>query len=441
LSAAAVAFDETFIPAAPQSLHDAGVPTTQIEALILKGLYAKGEVSGRDLAKSLGLRFSLIADVVGTMRQQHLITVRRSLGMGDISSVFCLSEAGVQHARAALERSHYVGPAPVPVSEYARGVMAQRQPAKWLTPKALKEAYSGLSVRDEVLDQIGPAVNAGRSMLIYGQPGNGKTYLAEALVNVQKTPVYVPFAIESNGQIVRVFDPVYHEPVMSPESSNVVSCDEPYDGRWILCRRPFIVTGGELTLSMLDLSYDAHAKVYDAPYHLKANNGIYLVDDFGRQQATPAEILNRWIIPMERRLDYLTFVSGGKMSVPFETFLVFSTNLPPARLGDEAFLRRIHYKLHLTSPDRNEFIDLAVGYARSRGLNTDPSVFSRFLENHYCGTGKPLRRCHPRDVISHAIDVIEFLGRPFELTDSVMSSAFESCFAASEIDAELVHNA
>ena len=204
------------------------------------------------------------------------------------------------------------------------------------------------------------------------------------------------------------------------------------DGRWMKCRRPFIVTGGELTLDMLDLNYNATSKVYDAPYQLKANNGIYLIDDFGRQRCTPAEVLNRWIVPMERRVDYLSFISGGKMTVPFEAFLVFSTNLKPHQLGDEAFLRRIQYKMLLRSPQEDEFERIFKGFCASRELECPDGLVDRFIAAHYQPSGKPFRRCHPRDVISHAIDLLHFEGLPYELTDDVLDRAFESCFLQEE---------
>jgi predicted ATPase with chaperone activity len=234
--------------------------------------------------------------------------------------------------------------------------------------------------------------------------------------------------LECQGQIIQVYDPVYHQPIQDAEQSSVLAFEPQYDQRWIKCRRPFIVTGGELTLEMLDLSYNSTSKVYDAPYQLKANNGIYLIDDFGRQQCTPADVLNRWIVPMERRVDYLKFHSGSKMTVPFEAFLIFSTNLKPEQLGDEAFLRRIQYKMLLRSPDEEEFAAIFRRFCESRDLDSDNELIARFIAKHYNGPGKPFRRCHPRDVLSHAIDLINFEKLPFQLTDDVLDRAFESCF-------------
>jgi predicted ATPase with chaperone activity len=305
----------------------------------------------------------------------------------------------------------------------------------WLTLETLKRAYQGMSVSADLLGKVGPAVNSGKSLLIYGQPGNGKTYLSEALCSVNDAPIYVPYAIEYQGNIIKVFDPVHHnrtEEDGDPASS--VTSEPRYDGRWARCRRPFIVTGGELSIGMLDLGYNSISKVYDAPFQLKANNGIYLIDDFGRQRSSPAELLNRWIVPMDRHVDYLSFHTGGKVEVPFDAFVIFSTNLQPEQLGDEAFLRRIQYKLLLRSPDRDEFMGIFQDYCALQGLEFSEDIVSRFVERHYTTTGKRFRRCHPRDVISHATDLIAFERLPWELTETLLDRAFESCFVSSETD-------
>jgi DNA-binding MarR family transcriptional regulator len=419
---------EAIIPSAPETLEDTGLAGSVLQQLILKMFYSHGEMLGRELAEKVGLKFSLIEGIIDNCKRQHFIEAKKSLGMGNSTVLFALTETGRNHARECMESNQYVGPAPVPLYQYTYLVRRQRREEGWLTPDALRHAYRRMVVTPRILAQIGPAVSSGNSFLIYGQPGNGKTFLAEALMNVDDSCVYIPYALDCQGTIVQVYDPLYHQPVEDTEQVSVFNTGPQHDRRWIKCRRPFIVTGGELTLEMLDLNYNATSKVYDAPYQLKANNGIYLIDDFGRQQCTPAEVLNRWIVPMERRVDYLKFNTGGKITVPFEAFLIFSTNMKPEQLGDEAFLRRIQYKMLLRSPDEHEFADIFRSFCSSRSLPHRDGLISRFIEKHYRKTMRAFRRCHPRDVISHAIDLIHFEKLPFELTDDLMDRAFESCF-------------
>ncbi len=413
-----------FAPAPPARLEDTGLSSSLIEQLIIKTVYFQGEVIGRDIADLMGLHFSVIAPLIELFRRRRILEVKGSLGFGDISAVFALSEAGRTRVREYLEENEYVGPAPVPLADYVHAVRRQRFDTGWLTREQLSEAYAKIVFPPEILNQLGPALNSGKSFLIYGQPGNGKTYLAQSIANLNPPPIFLPYAIESNGVIIQLFDPIYHHRVDAADDWHAAS----YDGRWAHCRRPFIISGGELTLSMLDLGYNSASRIYDAPLQLKANNGIYLIDDFGRQKATPAEILNRWIVPMERRIDFLTFTTGTKMEVPFEAFLIFSTNLNPSDLGDEAFLRRIEYKMCIKNPPPEEFAEIFRRCCAAQNLVCPEDVLSRFIEDHYTATGKPIRRCHARDVLAHALDMVlyERLGR--ELNPELLDRAFASCF-------------
>jgi predicted ATPase with chaperone activity len=321
---------KSLIPGTPESTEALGISSSAIEQLILKHLYFHNELLGRELAGQLGLQFSLIDGLLETLKRQHYVAVKKSLGMGNASAVFALTETGRNLSREALENNQYAGPVPVPLEQYSEMVRKQRLAENWLSPEALDKAFTHLVVAEDIIEQLGPAVNSNKSFLVYGQPGNGKTALAEAFLHIDTDPIYMPYAIECQGNIVQLYDPIYHKKIESAApSSSTLDVSASFDGRWFKCKRPFIITGGELTLDMLDLSFNKASKVYDAPFQLKANNGIYLIDDFGRQRATPAEILNRWIVPMERRVDYLTFETGGKMTVPFEAFLIFSTNLRP----------------------------------------------------------------------------------------------------------------
>jgi predicted ATPase with chaperone activity len=424
------------LPPIPETIEECGLPETMIEQLIVKTLYFRSETVGRELSGSLGLHFSVIEGIVEFLKRQHLVQVKRSLGLGAMSAVYALTENGRTVAREYLEANQYAGKAPVPLDQYATVVRLQRQKDSWLNIEMLRDAFRHMVVTPQLLNSIGPAVNAGKSFLIYGQPGNGKTYLAEALFELDRSPIYVPYAIESQGMIIQLFDPIYHTPVQEALEESVlrIANESAYDARWFRTRRPFIVSGGELDPSMLDLSYNEVSKFYDAPLQLKANNGIYLIDDFGRQKATPAEILNRWIVPMERRIDYLTFNNGSKMNVPFECFLIFSTNLKPHQLGDEAFLRRIQYKMLMKSPGEEEYVEIFRRFCESKQLPCEGGLIASFLDKRYRATGKPRRRCHPRDVLCHAIDILRFEKRPWVLTEEVLDRAFESCFVDTSED-------
>jgi hypothetical protein len=355
--------------------------------------------------------------------------------MGNNSAVFALTDAGRNLTREYLESNQYAGPVPVPLSQYTQVCRRQRLAENWLNPDLLRAAYKHLVMEEDILAQLGPAVNSSKSFLIYGQPGNGKSALAEALFNVQTDPIFIPYAIECQGNIVQVYDPIHHHKIDGPTDGLSGSSEHTeFDQRWFRCPRPFIVTGGELTLDMLDLTYNKVSKVYDAPFQVKANNGIYLVDDFGRQRTTPAEILNRWIVPMERHVDYLNFQSGGKMTAPFETFVIFSTNMRPEQLGDEAFMRRIQYKMFLRSPRQIEFIKIFHRYASSRELLCSEELVADFVQRHYVEGGQKFRRCHPRDVVTHVLDIINFERRPKELTPELLDRAFKSCFVEQHYD-------
>jgi predicted ATPase with chaperone activity len=350
------------VPPVPESIEDSGIPPSIIEHLILKYLYFRGELVGRDIGSLIGFPFSLIDETLEMFKRQHFVGVKKSLGMGNMSGIFFLTEQGRNLAREFLENNQYAGPAPVPLYQYAEIVRRQRLKENWLSPDLLRIAFQHLVVEADILAQIGPAVNSNKSFLIYGQPGNGKTALAESLFRVETAPIYMPYAIECQGNIIQLYDPIYHNKIDDTTSLLTALSDNlPHDGRWFRCKRPFIITGGELTLDMLDLSFNKHSKVYDAPFQLKANNGIYLIDDFGRQRASPA---------------------GGKMTVPFEAFLIFSTNLRPDQLGDEAFLRRIQYKMFLRSPKAPEFIQIFQRFCKDKQIlcpRTSPPASCRSI--------------------------------------------------------------
>ena len=298
------------------------------------------------------------------------------------------------------------------------------------------KAFTQAVVTDDFFSRFGPAVNSFRSMLIYGEPGNGKSFLSEQLAHIDSDSIYIPYYVEADSQIIKVFDPLYHQPLDSREESVFLTDDPEYDQRWVRCKRPFLTTGGELTMDMLDLMYIPASKIYDAPYQLKANNGTYLVDDFGRQQVTPAELLNRWIYPLNRGLAYLSFQTGSKTEVPFECFLIFSSNLNPDDLGDEVFLRRLEHKMFMKNPSKTEFKTIFQDFAFRTELECSDVLVEAMIQDHYERTGRKFRRCHPRDVIRATVDLIKFEKHPYELTKETINRAFELKFVAPNYEDE-----
>jgi hypothetical protein len=422
-----------FVPPVPWKIKDTGLSEPFLEHLICNILYSRGELTGRVVADILGLSFSVIEPLLTNLKARTIVELKSSLGYGLISSIFTLSELGRKRCRESAGASQYTGPAPVPLSQYVAAVRAQRSGKGWLNRETLTRAYRHMVIGPEIFSQIGPAINSGKSLLIYGNPGNGKTYLAEALLGLESADVYIPYALEYNNTIIQVYDPLHHKPVNGAgEPSGLFSLERSFDSRWVRCRRPFLVSGGELAIEMLELGFNAATKVYDAPFHVKANNGMYLIDDFGRQKVTPPELLNRWIVPMENRIDHLSLPTGGKLAMPFESFLIFSTNLNPSGLGDEAFLRRIQYKMFVGNPSAEEFRTIFTAFCQKQGLACEDDLVEHFMEKHYFRTRRQFRRCHPRDVVSHAIDLMEFEERPHVLTEDLLDRAFSSCFAEEE---------
>jgi len=423
-----------YSPKPPASLAEAGVSDTLAEQLILKNLYFRCEISGRDLARQLGFSFSVIEPIVDFLKRSRLVEVKRSTGFGNISSVFAVSDAGRNRAKEYLENNHFLGPAPVPLSVYWDAVRQQTVEAGWMTKEVLERAFTGAIVADEFYSKFGPAVNSFKSLLIYGRPGNGKIYLSEQLTRLDSEPVYIPYAIEADDNIIKVYDSLYHKKVDDASESVLLESEPKYDQRWAQCKRPFLTTGGELTIGMLDLMFIDSAKIYDAPYQLKANNGIYLADDFGRQQVSPAALLNRWIYPLDRSVDYLTFQTGTKIEVPFECFLIFSSNLNPNDLRDEAFLRRLEYKMFMQNSSEEEFAAIFYDFCRKVKIECPMGLLTDVINDHYKKSGRKFRRCHPRDVVRIAIDLIKFEGLPFELTKDLMDHTFELKFVSMNYD-------
>jgi SpoVK/Ycf46/Vps4 family AAA+-type ATPase len=291
----------------------------------------------------------------------------------------------------------------------------------------VRDAFAHLVLSDRVLDQLGPAINGAHSLFVYGPPGNGKTVIAQAIRNLLDGVIAIPRALDVDGQIIQVFDPVVHEPVPVPEAAGM-DRGEGSDQRWVYCRRPLVTVGGELTLDQLELSFSSTARFYKAPVQLSANGGVLVIDDFGRQKCSPVDLLNRWITPLESRIDYLPLETGQKVPIPFVLLIVFATNLRPTDLVDEAFLRRIHYKVFAENPTRQDFKQIFERCCQERKVPYDDTLVDHLLTSYFDPRGILPRGCHPRDLIDQAISLAEYRGEPPRLTDDLLQSACASYF-------------
>jgi predicted ATPase with chaperone activity len=425
----AVSPDVVPFPAAPQSVEEAGISLDLILQLALKSLHFSGELSGTDLSRRLGLEFHVIQPALDLLKTQQQISIVGGGFVGGASYRYRITDTGRTRAALFLESSHYVGTAPVPLAQYQAYMHAFRAATpRGATQERVRQAFSHLVISDSVLDQLGPAINAGHSMFVYGPPGNGKTVISQAIHNLLEGDIAIPHALEIEGQVVRLFDPVNHEVVATEEDENSLTSRFAGDRRWVRCRRPMVMVGGELTLSSLELSYSPTTGFYRAPVQAVANGGVLVIDDFGRQQCSPRDLLNRWIVPLESRVDVLTLQSGQKFELPFMTMIVFATNVRPAELVDEAFLRRIQYKIFAESPSVQDFKAIFATCCRDLGATAEPGLVEHVLVDYYRPRNIPLRGCHPRDLIKQALSLASYLGRPAHLTPDLMEAACNSYF-------------
>jgi predicted ATPase with chaperone activity len=421
--------DVVAFPASPQSIEEAGISLDLIVQLALKSLHFSGELSGTELSRRLGLDFQVIQPALDLLKAQQQISIVGGGFVGGASYRYRITDTGRTRAALFLESSHYVGIAPVPLAQYQAYMHAYRAAApRGATQERVRQAFSHLVISDAVLDQLGPAINAGHSMFVYGPPGNGKTVISQAIHNLLEGEIAIPHALEVEGQIVRLFDPVNHEVVATEHDADSLTSLYAGDRRWVRCRRPMVMVGGELTLSSLELSYSPTTGFYRAPVQAVANGGVLVIDDFGRQQCSPRELLNRWIVPLESRVDFLTLQSGLKFEIPFMTMIVFATNIRPAELVDEAFLRRIQYKIFAESPTVQDFKTIFAGCCRDLNATVEPGLVEGLLEGYYRPRNIPLRGCHPRDLIKQALSLASYLGRPAHLTPDLLESACNSYF-------------
>ncbi len=404
-----------FTPPILQKVEDTGLSALWLQDLALKILYFQGYLTGFKVAEEMALPFTGIVDLLlENLKHDKFVEVKTSqMGLGEGAYLYAITGAGIDRAREALERSQYAGATPVPIQVYNESVLRQAQGRPQVTNRMMHQGLSHLVLPETTFQRIGPAVNSGTSIFMYGPPGNGKTSVARAIGNmILNESMYIPYSVYVDGQVIKIYDSVNHqlsteEPASSGGSGGRMNGRR--DLRWIRIRRPFIICGGELTLAGLDLVFDDVHKYYEAPFQVKANGGILLIDDFGRQLVRPRDLLNRWIVPLENRIDFMTLHTGRKIEVPFDVLVVFSTNLPPRDLVDEAFLRRLRHKIELGDPTFDEFREIFTRVAAAKGVQYNEEGLAYLLQEWYIKRARKLRASHPRDLCDQILDIARYL--------------------------------
>jgi predicted ATPase with chaperone activity len=425
----------------PNSIEETGLSESFLSDLIGKHLLDGGVLTLANLTERVALSGPILEKILDFMRAEAHVEIRGIAADGSVANLrYALTDRGREAAKDALLRSGYIGPAPVPLKDYVRVAQAQTVHGRNIDAEDMKKAFAGVVLRDAIRDRVGPALNSGRAIFIYGHAGTGKTYITQQLVRLFPDETLIPYAISINESIVEVFDPVLHRiKDMGVGDSNIM-LTKGHDPRYACCERPAVISGGELTADMLDIHYDHSTRRYQAPLQLKANNGVFIIDDMGRQRIAPETVFNRWIVPLEEKKDYLTLGAGRHFSVPFDVVLIFSTNLHPTDIADEAFLRRIGYKIEFPTLTPDEYRQIWDGYCASEGISVDDNVFDFVINGLHKVDEVPLLPCHPRDLLSIAADWSAYEGHPGNVNREAMTWAWKNYFVLSRNNTDAWHS-
>lgn len=419
-------------PPAPASPEETGLGLGFLTDLVLKHVYFAGNITGQQLADAIKIPYLNIIDRVleFVKLEEYVDIIGTQGGFGERSFQYVITSRGRVKVHEILARSQYAGPAPVPLSEYVSVVERQSIGDFVVNADVVQRAFGNLVISERMLDRIGPAANSARSLFLYGPPGNGKTTIAEGIANMFQGNILIPYAVEVDGQVIKMYDPLNHQQVPQPTRADAygMPVSAHIDERWVVCKRPQVVVGGELILEQLELIFDSIAKVYEAPYQLKANGGLFLIDDFGRQKCRPQDLLNRWIVPLEKKVDYLALQTGKKLQVPFDVLIVISTNLSPNDLVDDAFLRRIRHKIEVPNPTPDEFREIFRRVALAKRVQYSDEGLRYLIQEHYFKVRRDLRSCHPRDLCDQILDEARYRGVTPVMSHDLIDKACEAYF-------------
>ncbi|HSI83776.1 MAG: ATP-binding protein [Candidatus Methylacidiphilales bacterium] len=419
-----------FTPAEPDSIETLDISYNTIEGIVLRMLHVNSTMVAHEIASTLCLPFfNVVEPVLNNLREMHLLEILR--GDRSISYVYTITNAGRDRAMQYFEQTTYVGPAPVSLESYVKTIHAQSLKNITVNAERLRDAFDGLVFEEQILEAIGPAVNSGRSIFLYGPPGNGKTSICERIVASFGGSIFIPTCISVSGQLIRIFDEYNHQEVGNDQD---IRLQGRYDKRYRLIRRPIIIVGGELTMESLDLVWNNESRFYEAPFQMKANGGAFMIDDFGRQRVEPKTLLNRWIVPLEKKIDFLTLHTGTKMEVPFDQLIVFSTNLNPKALVDDAFLRRIRYKIPINDPSHEAFRAIWKIVSEAKGVPYADELVDYFVYKFMRSQGRPLRGCIPRDILDNIVDVCRYKQIDLTITVEMLDDAAAAYFVKFEDD-------